>query len=112
LAAPSLKGLPVAEPASACWTSTRKLPKRLRAKSCPVAATRKPIAATSPRATVSKAAFNEVFQEGRVHILVNNAGISHIGNLGGTPEDDFDRVFCFNVKGKSWICNSKIKLCW
>lgn len=46
-----------------------------------------------------KEAFNEVFQEGRVHILVNNAGISHIGNLEGTPEDDFDRVFCVNVKG-------------
>jgi NAD(P)-dependent dehydrogenase (short-subunit alcohol dehydrogenase family) len=46
-----------------------------------------------------EAAFNEVFQEGRVHILVNNAGISHIGNLEGTPEDDFDRVFCVNVKG-------------
>ena len=46
-----------------------------------------------------KAAFDEVFQEGRVHILVNNAGISHIGNLEGTPEDDFDRVFCVNVKG-------------
>jgi NAD(P)-dependent dehydrogenase (short-subunit alcohol dehydrogenase family) len=46
-----------------------------------------------------KAAFNEVFQEGRVHILVNNAGISHVGNLEGTPEAEFDRVFSVNVKG-------------
>lgn len=45
-----------------------------------------------------KAAFNEVFRE-RVHILVNNAGISHVGNLEGTPEADFDRVFSVNVKG-------------
>jgi 2-keto-3-deoxy-L-fuconate dehydrogenase len=46
-----------------------------------------------------KSAFNEVFQEGRVHILVNNAGISHVGNLEGTSEADFDRVFSVNVKG-------------
>ena len=46
-----------------------------------------------------RAVFNKVFQEGRVHILVNNAGISHVGNLESTPEDDFDKVFCVNVKG-------------
>jgi 2-keto-3-deoxy-L-fuconate dehydrogenase len=46
-----------------------------------------------------ESAFNEVFQEGRVHILVNNAGISHVGNLESTPEADFDRVFSVNVKG-------------
>jgi 2-keto-3-deoxy-L-fuconate dehydrogenase len=46
-----------------------------------------------------KSAFNEVFQEGRVHILVNNAGISHVGNLESTSEADFDRVFSVNVKG-------------
>jgi NAD(P)-dependent dehydrogenase (short-subunit alcohol dehydrogenase family) len=45
------------------------------------------------------AAFEKVFQEGSVHILVNNAGISHIGNIEGTPESEFDRVFCVNVKG-------------
>jgi 2-keto-3-deoxy-L-fuconate dehydrogenase len=46
-----------------------------------------------------KAALSQVFQEGRVHILVNNAGISHVGNLEGTLEHDFDKVFCVNVKG-------------
>ena len=46
-----------------------------------------------------KAVFDEVFQQGCVHILVNNAGISHVGNLEGTPESDFDKVFCVNVKG-------------
>jgi 2-keto-3-deoxy-L-fuconate dehydrogenase len=46
-----------------------------------------------------RAAFNEVFQEGPVHILVNNAGISHVGNLEGTLEPDFDRIFSVNVKG-------------
>lgn len=46
-----------------------------------------------------KAAFDGIFREGRVHILVNNAGISHVGNLEGTPGADFDRVFSVNVKG-------------
>jgi 2-keto-3-deoxy-L-fuconate dehydrogenase len=46
-----------------------------------------------------KAAFDRIFQEERVHILVNNAGISHVGNLEGTSENDFDRIFSVNVKG-------------
>ena len=46
-----------------------------------------------------RAAFDRVFQEGRVHILVNNAGISLVGNLEGTAEADFDKVFCVNVRG-------------
>jgi 2-keto-3-deoxy-L-fuconate dehydrogenase len=46
-----------------------------------------------------KAVFDKIFQEGRVHILVNNAGISHVGNLEGTSENDFDRIFSVNVKG-------------
>ncbi len=35
----------------------------------------------------------------RVDILVNSAGVSHIGNLLITAEADFDRVFNVNVKG-------------
>jgi NAD(P)-dependent dehydrogenase (short-subunit alcohol dehydrogenase family) len=46
-----------------------------------------------------KVAFNKIFQEGHVNILVNNAGISHIGNLETTPETDFDKIYCVNVKG-------------
>jgi len=46
-----------------------------------------------------KSVFNKIFQEGRIHILVNNAGISHVGNLEGTSEHDFDKIFCVNVKG-------------
>ncbi|MBT1687347.1 SDR family NAD(P)-dependent oxidoreductase [Dawidia soli] len=38
-------------------------------------------------------------QAGRIDILVNSAGISHIGRLDNTPEEDFDRVFQVNVKG-------------
>lgn len=36
---------------------------------------------------------------GRIDILVNCAGISHIGRLDSTSEADFDRVFSVNVKG-------------
>jgi 2-keto-3-deoxy-L-fuconate dehydrogenase len=43
--------------------------------------------------------FQKIFDGGHVHILVNNAGISHIGNLEGTTEQDFDNVFSVNVKG-------------
>ena len=45
------------------------------------------------------AAFKKLFQQERVHILINNAGISHVGNLEGTTESDFDRIFSVNVKG-------------
>lgn len=41
----------------------------------------------------------EIFAQGRVHILVNNAGIAHIGKLENTSEEDFDRIFRVNVKG-------------
>jgi 2-keto-3-deoxy-L-fuconate dehydrogenase len=34
-----------------------------------------------------------------LNILVNNAGIAHVGNVENTKEEDFDRVFNVNVKG-------------
>lgn len=36
---------------------------------------------------------------GNIHILINNAGIAHVGNVETTPEADFDRVMSVNVKG-------------
>lgn len=43
---------------------------------------------------------NEAFSKiERIDILVNSAGVSHIGNLETTSEEDFDRVFRVNVKG-------------
>jgi 2-keto-3-deoxy-L-fuconate dehydrogenase len=36
---------------------------------------------------------------GRVEVLVNNAGISHVGTVETTAEQDFDRVYAVNVKG-------------
>lgn len=43
---------------------------------------------------------NEVFKNiNGLNILVNNAGIAHIGNVINTTEEDFDKVYRVNVKG-------------
>jgi len=42
----------------------------------------------------------DVFEKiGSVHILVNNAGIAHVGKADTTSEEDFDRVVNVNIKG-------------
>lgn len=43
--------------------------------------------------------FAGIAAEAPFNILVNNAGISHIGTVETTTEADFDRVFHVNVKG-------------
>ena len=43
--------------------------------------------------------FAGIFDKGRVEILVNNAGVSHVGNVESTTEADFDRILRVNVKG-------------
>lgn len=43
-----------------------------------------------------KAIFSTI---GQVDILVNSAGVSHIGNVLNTTETDFDRLYNVNVKG-------------
>jgi 2-keto-3-deoxy-L-fuconate dehydrogenase len=43
---------------------------------------------------------SEVFQKiKKVDVLVNNAGVAHIGKADTTSETDFDRVYNVNVKG-------------
>ncbi len=42
---------------------------------------------------------NRIADQEPVHILVNNAGVSHIGTVETTTEADFDRIFRINVKG-------------
>ena len=34
-----------------------------------------------------------------IHILINNAGVAHVGNAENTSEEDFTRLFNINVKG-------------
>lgn len=46
-----------------------------------------------------QAVFASITRQRRLHILVNNAGISYIGNLENTTGADFDRLFQVNVKG-------------
>jgi NAD(P)-dependent dehydrogenase (short-subunit alcohol dehydrogenase family) len=36
---------------------------------------------------------------GPVDVLVNSAGVAHVGNVEQTSEEDFDRLFAVNVKG-------------
>jgi NAD(P)-dependent dehydrogenase (short-subunit alcohol dehydrogenase family) len=38
-------------------------------------------------------------EAGRLDVLVNNAGVAHVGTIETTREDDFDRVHRVNVKG-------------
>ncbi len=43
---------------------------------------------------------NEVFSKiPKINILINNAGIAHVGNVVNTTEEDFDRIYTVNVKG-------------
>ena len=46
-----------------------------------------------------KGVLDKLFGHERVHILVNNAGVSHIGTVESTTEADFDRLARINVKG-------------
>lgn len=45
------------------------------------------------------AVINQIAEQVPIHILINNAGVSHIGTVETTPEADFDRIFRINVKG-------------
>jgi NAD(P)-dependent dehydrogenase (short-subunit alcohol dehydrogenase family) len=42
---------------------------------------------------------NEIAQKHPINILVNNAGIAHVGKAHTTSESDFDRIINVNVKG-------------
>jgi len=35
----------------------------------------------------------------QIDVMINNAGIAHVGNLENTSEKDFDRIYNVNVKG-------------
>ncbi|WP_209332162.1 SDR family NAD(P)-dependent oxidoreductase [Lunatimonas salinarum] len=37
--------------------------------------------------------------EGDLHVLINNAGVSHVGNLEQTVESELDRLYSVNIKG-------------
>jgi len=43
--------------------------------------------------------FGKIFAREKISILVNNAGVSHIGTVESTSDADFERIFRVNVKG-------------
>jgi NAD(P)-dependent dehydrogenase (short-subunit alcohol dehydrogenase family) len=45
------------------------------------------------------ALFKNINEEHTIDILINNAGIAHIGNIEQTKESDLDRLYNINVKG-------------
>jgi 2-keto-3-deoxy-L-fuconate dehydrogenase len=53
----------------------------------------------SSQAEVKTAVGQIARDNGGIQILVNNAGIAHIGNAENTKEEDFDRLMRVNVKG-------------
>ena len=56
--------------------------------------------------------FEDVARSGEIDMLVNNAGISHVGSLENTTEADMDRIFQVNVKGAyncMYICIPRMK---
>ncbi len=42
---------------------------------------------------------DSIAAEHPIHILVNNAGVAHVGNVETTSETDLDRLYNINVKG-------------
>lgn len=51
------------------------------------------------RAAVDAAFAGVVAGHGRLDILVNSAGVAHVGTVETTTEDDLDRLYAVNVKG-------------
>ena len=43
---------------------------------------------------------------GPIHVLVNNAGIGHVGNLLGTSAADLDKLHAVNVRGAFNLCKA------
>ena len=43
--------------------------------------------------------FQDILAEDDINILINNAGIAHIGNVETTSEEDLDRLYGVNIKG-------------
>ena len=46
-----------------------------------------------------KKIIDKISANSKIDILINNAGIAHIGNVENTTEDDLDRIYNVNVKG-------------
>lgn len=58
--------------------------------------TAEPLGADVSQTSSMQAAFEQV---DRLDVLVNNAGIAHVGNVLNTTPEDIDRVYAVNVRG-------------
>ncbi|WP_420321985.1 SDR family NAD(P)-dependent oxidoreductase [Flagellimonas sp.] len=47
----------------------------------------------------TKKVINAISEKSKIDILINNAGIAHVGNIEGTTEADMDRLYQVNIKG-------------
>jgi 2-keto-3-deoxy-L-fuconate dehydrogenase len=63
------------------------------------------------RAASVASAFERLARDAaRLDVLVNNAGIAHIGSVENTSEADLDRVYAVNVKGVYLCSQAGVKL--
>ncbi|SHG74616.1 SDR family NAD(P)-dependent oxidoreductase [Flagellimonas flava] len=46
-----------------------------------------------------KRVFAGIAEKSNLDVLINNAGIAHVGNLENTSEKDMDRLYAVNIKG-------------
>ena len=46
-----------------------------------------------------KSIIGNIANDQPINILVNNAGVAHVGNVENTSEEDFDRLYQINIKG-------------
>jgi NAD(P)-dependent dehydrogenase (short-subunit alcohol dehydrogenase family) len=53
----------------------------------------------SDQKAVKQAVQQVIDAKGRIDILLNNAGVAHVGTADSTNEEDFTRLFNINVKG-------------
>ena len=53
----------------------------------------------SSQENVKEICKNVEAEDGKIDVLVNNAGIAHVGNVENTRLEDIDRVYNVNVKG-------------
>ena len=51
------------------------------------------------QAAVDSAFDQVVDRHGGLHVVVNNAGIGHVGDVESTTEQDMDRMYAVNIKG-------------
>lgn len=57
---------------------------------------------------VEQAVMRAVDETGRLDIVVNNAGVSHVGNIEHTTSADMDRLYQINVKGMFHVAKAAV----